>query len=89
MDELEWGAPPKREGRTYHRHGLIARRLRARRGEWAWVVYNSNRGAANAATKASLGEGPYEPAGDFEAVYREVEGEYRMYVRYLGDGPDE
>ena len=90
MDDLDWGAPPRREGRTYHRHELVAKRLKARKGEWAWVVYNSPRGASHAASKASLGETPaYAPAGDFEAVYRLVDGEHRMYIRFLGDGPDE
>lgn len=90
MDELEWGDPPQREGRTYHRHWQIAKRLRARKGEWAHVTYNSARGATHAASKASLGETlAYTPAGDFEAVYRRVNDEHRMYIRFLGDGPDD
>lgn len=91
MDELQWGDPPRRDGRrSYHRHELVAKRLKARQGEWAWLVFNSARGASNAASTAALGGIPaYEPAGDFEAVHRLVDGEHRMYVRYLGDGADE
>lgn len=90
MPDLNWGEPPPRYGRTYHRHMLIAKRLRERKGEWAWLVFNSARGAANAARVAEMGLSPaYEPAGDFEAMTRTVDGEFRMYVRFLGDGPDD
>lgn len=90
MDELEWGDPPRHEGRTYHRHQQIAKSLRDRKGEWAHVTYNSARAATHAASKANRGGIlAYTPAGDFEAVYRQIDGEYRMYIRFLGDGPDE
>ena len=87
MSELSGARPAP--GRSYHRHELIAKRLKARTGEWAWIVYSSGKGALKAAGCIALGYWEaYAPAGDFEADHRKVDGQWRVYLRYLGDGPD-
>lgn len=90
MSEFEWEDPPETTRRVYRRHDTIARQLRGRQGEWAKVaVCRSDPGARNLANRVRSGlTVAYLPAGDFEAVVREVDGEFRVYARYLGEGRD-
>ncbi|MFC5799094.1 hypothetical protein [Streptomyces formicae] len=91
MSEFQWeDPPPPAEGR-YHRHGEIGRTLRGRRGQWARVAKYSTKGVAqDVAYGVRTGRfTAYEPAGDFDAAYREINGEHWVYARYVGDGPDE
>ena len=89
--ELVWEDPPQGSNRTYHKHGPIAEQLKGRKGAWAKVaVCSSLRMARVMASTIRLAKAkPYEPRGDFEATHRAVDGEFRVYARYLGDGPSE
>ncbi|MER7908250.1 hypothetical protein [Streptomyces sp. NPDC096068] len=67
-------------------HGAIAKELRARPGEWAHILTFDTVGSATA-TAYSIRKGArkaWAPAGSFEARSRTVDGEYRVYARYLG-----
>jgi hypothetical protein len=63
-----------------------ARQLRARPGEWAPVTKQSSAGNAGqfAYTVRRGLRKAWLPAGEFEAVARKVDGEYRVYARFVG-----
>jgi len=77
------GPPPPAETK----HGKIARALRGRPSEWAVVqrVASIARAASAAQAIRSAKLNAYEPAGAFQAVARTVEGEHRVYARYIGE----
>ncbi|MFC8945943.1 hypothetical protein [Streptomyces rochei] len=68
-------------------HQAIATQLRARPGQWAHVLTPPASGTATSmayvirAAKLTA----YAPAGTFEAHARTVNGEHRVYARYVGD----
>lgn len=92
MDEIKWEEPPHRRTRKGSgRHAAIAAQLQSRPGEWA--VIDTFDSPGNAAGMAWNINNPkrmvaYQPAGAFEAVSRTVDGEYRLYVRYVGAADD-
>ncbi|WP_030271233.1 hypothetical protein [Streptomyces sp. NRRL B-24484] len=77
------GPPPAAETK----HGRIARALRDRPSEWAVVQRSASitRAASAAQAIRSAKLGAYEPAGAFQAVARTVEGEHRVYARWIGE----
>jgi hypothetical protein len=84
------GPPPTAHGTSKGHHADAARELRERPEEWAIVGVYAHSGSAGAVAlqvrKGSIAA--YEPAGAFEAKARTVNGEARVYARYVGD-PDE
>ncbi|AUG78072.1 hypothetical protein CFP65_3271 [Kitasatospora sp. MMS16-BH015] len=77
------GPPPVAETK----HTRIARALRGRPSEWAVVQRAASIGRAASAAQAirSARLHAYEPAGAFQAVARTVQGEHRVYARYVGE----
>jgi hypothetical protein len=96
---IRWEAPPPRAakggggpraGYVHRNWEIIGAALRARPGEWA-VACNAP-SAITAGTIANhirrgiytrMGEGP------FNAVSRTVEGQHRVYARYVGEAGSE
>jgi hypothetical protein len=76
---------PDTAGRR-NKHEAIAAELRARPGAWAHILTVAAQGTATsmaymvrvARFKA------YGPAGTFEARSRTIDGEFRVYARYVG-----
>lgn len=91
MSELKFEPPPKRVRVTWGRHADVASKLRAKPGEWAPIgTYNSSQTAASIARQIKRAVlSAYMPAGSFEAVSRTVDGESRVYARYVGEKTDE
>lgn len=91
MDEIKWEEPPKRQGGTYGKNAQIAEQLRERPETWALVASYAHSGsAASIAHQVRRGTlNAYRPRGSFEAVTRTVDGEHRVYARYVGEGTDE
>lgn len=86
--ELVWEDPPPAAKRGETRgHDAIARLLEKRPGEWAIIfLYETAAGASTmAAYIRSARIVAYEPKGFFEAHARTVEGEHRVYARYVGE----
>lgn len=68
-------------------HARAADALRSRPKEWALVKTAGTAQAASAAAH-QIKSGrlkAYNPPGTFEATARKVDGEYRVYVRYVGE----
>lgn len=68
------------------KHTAIAAELKARPGEWARIETSTSPNAASSMANHISGARlkAYAPAGSFEAVSRTVDGEYRVYARYVG-----
>lgn len=93
MTEVTWSKPPpaanggksQREGAERHRE--LARQLKDSPGEWAHVATKRTSRLAGSHAhdirRATLAA--YRPAGSFEAVARTVDGEHRVYARYVGE----
>jgi hypothetical protein len=77
--------PPKRAPRGFEE---IAQKLKDSPGKWAVIaVYPDRSGAGSQRMRVTRGlTRPWQPAGDFEATARAIDGEYRLYARYMGDG---
>jgi hypothetical protein len=91
MSELRFeGPPPVRTASLKGRHIAAAKQLEERPGEWGIVGVYAHSGSASAvARQVRAGLIPaYAPPGTFEAKARTVNGEARVYARYVGD-PDE
>lgn len=88
MDEIVWEQPPQRRTRKgVGKHAAIAAQLKARPGEWACIdSFATTNAAASMAWTIRRGDRlpAYSPKGSFEAVARTVDGEHRLYVRYVG-----
>lgn len=71
----EWG--------IHRRH---AAQLRQQPGQWAVVgIYRTSRSSGSLAYQIRKGSLPaYAPAGAFEARACTVDGEHRVYVRFVG-----
>lgn len=86
---LTFEDPPERSRVPGKRgkHLEVAEELRSRPGEWAIIsVYGT--GASSAAMARHIEGGnvdAYEPAGTFEALARTVDGQARVYARYVGE----
>lgn len=91
-EEMVWEEPPRLplEAAPRASHHALARQLRAKPGEWGRIgSYSSAESAsATAYTVRHAKVTAWVPEGHYEAVARKVEGEYRVYARYVG-GSDE
>lgn len=91
MSEIRFDGPPpapKTGTSVGTRHAKTADVLRDRAGEWA-VIDVSDRASVTHSMASAIRTArlrPYAPAGSFEAVSRKVDGEYRVYARYVGTG---
>lgn len=89
-DEVTWDDPPEvRDGgqpyRYHSRWRRISDQLRAKPGEWAVVtVADSSAKSGNTAYQIRTGVCAGMPAGEFDAVARTVDGEHRVYARFVG-----
>lgn len=88
MSELRWEDPPARGG-TKVQWDLIGTALRERPGVWAFVTTcKKPLSAAGVARNIRAGKYvPFRPAKAFEAAARTVDGEHRVYARYVGEVP--
>lgn len=81
---LAWEDPPDITALQVARS--LADELRARPGEWAVVSTHPTMGTAQS-TSSNIRSGRraiYRPRFAFDATAREVDGEYRVYARYIG-----
>jgi hypothetical protein len=87
MSELKFETPPEKTRVTWGRHYLVAHELKAKPGEWAVVgVYNGPECAGSIARQIKGARlSAYQPAGSFEAEARTVDGEHRVYARFVGE----
>lgn len=82
MSELRWEDPPPEQRQQW---GSVADRLRARPGVWAVVFVAPNINAARTVVSSiQAGRRSGMPAGEFEARSATVDGEHRVYARYVG-----
>lgn len=95
MDEIRFEPlPPKPTAASEHPLPLVAFHLRTaaalreRPGEWAFVRTAASHSAAKCgAYQIAAGNlHSYQPRGHFEAAARTVDGEHRIYVRFVGGG---
>lgn len=79
--------PPAARGGRKNSQLEAAEALRGRPGEWGMVVVCVSRTSAGSMARAiRLGKTKtWLPAGDFEAATRTVDGEHRVYARYVPD----
>lgn len=83
--------PPSRQHGPRTNHAHVAAALKAQPGRWAVVSVHGSPPAANTAAcriKSAL-TAAYQPARSFEAVARTVDGECRVYARYVGESSDD
>lgn len=61
--------------------------LRRHPGQWAMIRTAEKASTLSAASQGVKGGKPrcFSPAGAFESTLRKVDGEYRLYVRYVGE----
>lgn len=89
MSGISWEQPPAGRDKPITRTawGPIVAELRTRPGEWAVVAVKPTAAAA-ATVAAHMRRGIYTgmSRGEFEAMARTVDGEYRVYARYVGTG---
>lgn len=82
---VTWEDPPAPSAR---RGGPAwVQQLKNNPGKWAHVETKTSRERANGfAGNVKFGKATcYQPAGSFEAVFRTVDGEFRVYARYVGE----
>jgi hypothetical protein len=79
---IKFEDPPARRGggawSPKGTHEIIAAKLRERPGEWARIQ-------ALPSVQSAAGQA-HAPAGSFESKSRTVDGESRVYARYVGEG---
>jgi hypothetical protein len=85
---IRWEAPPveRSKPRRIAEWDGVATDLRARPGEWALIAT----GAQHTGTAGQINAGrivAFAPAGTFEAQRQTVDGEIRVYARYVGEEP--
>lgn len=88
MSEVRWEQPPP-SGNDRYDWAAIGAQLVARPGEWAMVAVARNVGTSSQMAK-KIRTSDYHPLaalGRFEAVARTVDGEPRVYARYIGGEP--
>lgn len=87
-ERLTWEEPPPVGQGVRTSYEDVARKLRARPGQWAIVAqYDKSRTAAGVANNIRKGiSRHFRPEGHYEAVGRTVGGEHRVYARYVGEG---
>lgn len=87
MSEFRFEEPPAAHQQPRGGQIEAAQKLRAKPGEWGMVTVCSTSGSSSSMARAiRVGtRTAWQPAGDFEAVSRKVDGEYRVYARYMPD----
>ena len=89
MSVFRFEEPPAPQSGRPSSHAEAVQALKERPGEWGIVTICST-SASSGSTARAIRTGvrrAWQPAGDFEAVSRKVDGEYRVYARYMPD-PD-
>ena len=88
MDKIRWEDPPANEsGWGSHKWADVLEPLREHPKRWAvLLIVPTSRKAANLVSAFRNGH-RRSPPGRWEFVSRTVDGEHRVYARYLG--PDE
>lgn len=78
--------PLPESGSSRGKNAAIAAQLRARPGEWAHVLTVASKATAGSTAHQirTARLKPYAPVGAFEARSRKVDGEYRVYARFVG-----
>jgi hypothetical protein len=93
QSEFRFEEPPGKRNRTagMTKHERAANKMRNRPGAWAVIgaysTVNSSSSMAYAIRKGNLSA--YAPAGSFESVSRNVDGEHLVYARYVGQGGED
>lgn len=84
---LRFEEPPPSNGKGRIAWPPVADELRANPEDWAVVAICTRRAAASGkAQMIKSGAVPaFRPKGSFEATYRSVEDEFRVYARYVGN----
>lgn len=88
MSDITFGELPGPAYRARNtRHADDAVELREHPGQWGHVSTHATRGsAASIAHLISKGAlTAYAPEGTYEATSRTVNGEFRVYARYVGE----
>lgn len=83
---MKFETPPRERGDSKWVKEAIE--LRERPGEWA-VLHTSKSAQLSAAAARTIRVAKvkaWQPAGSFEAIARTVDGEHRVYARYVGNG---
>ena len=82
---LRWETPPPQTQGPVHNWPAIAADLQQKPGEWALIALCDTRATAGTTAKY-VRESFYEPlkTGVYEAKSRTVDGEFRVYARYMG-----
>ncbi|MGW7785982.1 hypothetical protein CFC35_05460 [Streptomyces sp. FBKL.4005] len=88
MSEFRFEEPPAdaRTTKRGHDHFKAAAALREQPGRWALIrTTPTSQAARSAAHQIRDGRiNAYLPAGSFDATSRTVDGEFRVYARYIG-----
>lgn len=89
-DRLSWEEPPQVEAYARSNYDVIARKLKARKGEWAKIQKHDTpaKAAAGAHLVRIARSRFFAPAGSFEAKARTVDGECWVFARYVGEGEE-
>ena len=84
---IRWEDPPPRRTSDVYDWEAISMELKACPGNWALVVICPNTATAGS-TARHIRNGLYEPLrAGFDAVARTIDGEARVYARYVGGAP--
>jgi hypothetical protein len=87
MPDIVWEDPPEGRGPETRltKWAIIGAALRSRPGEWALVeVKPSAAIASSVARNIRLGLVRVGQPGEFDATSRNIDGEFRVYARYVG-----
>lgn len=89
MSKIVFENPPARTGGQKPRSRALvttAAALRRAAGEWARIgLYRNAATSGSVANQIKRGKlAAFRPAGAFEAVSRTVDGQHRVYARYVG-----
>lgn len=87
MSKFRFEEPPASQLGRPSSHTEAAKALMERPGEWGMITVCSTSGSSSSTARA-IRKGvskTWQPAGDFEAVARKVDGQYRVYARYMPD----
>jgi len=82
-----WEDPPRRQsgGHGGRDAPAVAADLKANRGQWAiFRTYSTRQSAGSDASQLKSGRYHWAPKGSVEAVSRTVDGEFRVYARWVG-----
>lgn len=86
MTGIVWEEPPAALRGSTAQIAAFAAALRERPGEWAlYPRAISATSMGSIGTRIKAGGSAFTPAGSFDAVTRVVDGERRLYVRYVGE----